>query len=71
MADTIRTQSGIRINPVNAINDLLSGTTFHQDSIAQGHLKSLGAAFHEISKTEEGQVMLVAMEGIATRIKVS
>ena len=47
-----------------------TGTTFEEDRVAQGHLKSLGSAFQEISKTEEGQVMLVAMEGLATRIKV-
>ena len=50
---------------------LSPGTTFEEDRVAQGHLKSLGSAFQEISKTEEGQVMLVAMEGLATRIKVN
>ena len=38
--------------------------------MAQGHLNSLGDAFHEISKTNEGQVLLGSMEGLATRIKV-
>ena len=38
--------------------------------MAQGHLNSLGDAFHEISKTSEGQVLLGSMEGLATRIKV-
>ena len=70
MSASINTRSGIEINPVSSINDLLSGTSFQEDKEAQGHLQSLGAAFHEISKTEEGQVLLVSMEGLARRIKV-
>ena len=90
MTNSIKTKSGIEINPITSIHDLLTGlfvyiqlqyilecsilistgTTFEEDRVAQGHLKSLGSAFQEISKTEEGQVMLVAMEGLATRIKV-
>ena len=48
----------------------ISGTSFQEDRVAQGHLNSLGDAFHEISKTSEGQVLLGSMEGLATRIKV-
>ena len=71
MSPTISTRSGIEINPVASINDLLSGTAFQEDELAQEHLQSLGAAFHEISKTAEGQVLLVSMEGLAQRIKVN
>ena len=60
---TIKTKSGIQINPFASFNDLLDGTSFQQDKVTQGHLESLGGAFHEISKTEEGQVLLTAMEG--------
>ena len=70
MPPSISTRSGIEINPVTSINDLLSGTSFQEDEVAQEHLQSLGAAFHEISKTAEGQVLLVSMEGLAHRIKV-
>merc|ERR1711887_215376 len=34
-----------------------------------GHLKSLGDAFYSISQSEEGQVMLTAMEGLAMKVK--
>merc|ERR1712183_64370 len=68
MSQQIKTKSGLTINPIGSIQDLLSGTTFQEDRVAQGHLQSLGDAFHEIGKTEEGQVMLVAMEGLAARI---
>ena len=71
MSPAISTKSGIEINPVASINDLLSGTTFQDDKLAQEHLQDLGAAFHEISKTAEGQVLLVSMEGLAQRIKVT
>merc|ERR1712203_495460 len=64
-----KTKSGIQINPFASFNDLLAGTSFQQDKVTQGHLESLGGAFHEISKTEEGQVLLTAMEGLAKRIK--
>ena len=60
---TIKTKSGIQINPFASFNDLLAGTSFQQDKVTQGHLESLGGAFHEISKTDEGQVLLTAMEG--------
>ena len=70
MSPSISIRSGIEINPVASINDLLSGTSFQEDEVAQEHLQSLGAAFHEISKTAEGQVLLVSMEGLAHRIKV-
>ena len=70
MSPSISIRSGIEINPVTSINDLLSGTSFQEDEVAQEHLQSLGAAFHEISKTAEGQVLLVSMEGLAHRIKV-
>merc|ERR1712227_799 len=50
-------------------SDLLTGTSFHQDNQAQEHLQSLATAFHDISKTDEGQVLLCSMEGLATRIK--
>merc|ERR1711874_805496 len=66
---TIKTKSGIQINLFASLNDLLDGTSFQQDREAQGHLESLGGAFHEISKTDEGQVLLCSMEGLATRIK--
>merc|ERR1711881_666667 len=56
-------------NPFDSFNDLLAGTSFQQDKVTQGHLESLGGAFHEISKTDEGQVLLTAMEGLAKRIK--
>merc|ERR1712241_308575 len=69
MPHTMETKSGIKINPISSINDLLSGTSFQEDRVAQGHLNSLGDAFHEISKTNEGQVLLGSMEGLATRIK--
>ena len=49
---------------------IVSGTRFQEDKVAQGHLKSLGNAFHDISKTEEGKVLLDAMEGLASRIQV-
>ena len=62
-SQTIKTKSGIQINPFASFNDLLAGTSFQQDKVTQGHLESLGGAFHEISKTEEGQVLLTAMEG--------
>merc|ERR1711874_179335 len=55
---TIKTKSGIQINPFASLNDLLDGTSFQQDKVTQGHLESLGGAFHEISKTDEGQVLL-------------
>ena len=71
MYPSISTGSGIEINPVTSINELLSGTSFQEDEVAQEHLQSLGAAFHEISKTAEGQVLLVSMEGLAHRIKVN
>merc|ERR1712241_1139 len=70
MPHTMETKSGIKINPISSINDLLSGTSFQEDRVAQGHLNSLGDAFHEISKTNEGQVLLGSMEGLATRIRV-
>merc|ERR1712096_211134 len=69
MSQQIETKSGLTINPIGSIQDLLSGTSFQEDRVAQGHLQSLGDAFHEIGKTEEGQVMLVAMEGLATQIR--
>jgi len=68
-SSTIKTKSGIEVNPVSSINDLLKGTTFQEDDVAQGHLQCLGDAFYDISKTDEGQVLLLAMEGLATRIK--
>ena len=71
MSPTISTRSVIEISPVTSSNDLLAGTTFQEDELAQEHLQSLGAAFHEISKTAEGQVLLVSMEGLAQRIKVN
>ncbi len=71
MSPSISTGSGIEINPVTSINELLSGTSFQEDEVAQQHLQSLGAAFHEISKTADGQVLLVSMEGLAHRIKVN
>merc|ERR1712202_2211 len=69
MSQQIKTKSGLTINPIGSIQDLLSGTSFQEDRVAQGHLQSLGDAFHEIGKTEEGQVMLVAMEGLASQIR--
>merc|ERR1712227_1084568 len=66
---SIKTKSGFTINPVHSINDLLSGTRFQEDKVAQGHLKSLGNAFHDISKTKEGTVLLDSMEGLAKRIQ--
>ena len=69
MSQEIKTKSGISINPIGSIQDLLSGTSFQEDAAAQGHLKSLGDAFHEIGQSEEGQIMLTAMEGLAGRIK--
>ena len=63
---TIKTKSGIQINPFASLNDLLDGTSFQQDKVTQGHLESLGGAFREISKTDEGQVLLTAMEGQQT-----
>ena len=61
--NTIRTNSGIQINPFASISDILSGTSFNDDREAQGHLQSLADAFHDISKTDEGQVLLCSMEG--------
>eukprot|EP00092_Neocalanus_flemingeri_P035352 GFUD01038465.1.p1 GENE.GFUD01038465.1~~GFUD01038465.1.p1 ORF type:complete len:167 (+),score=39.56 GFUD01038465.1:35-535(+) len=69
MSHPMTTKSGITINPIESIQDLLSGTSFQEDRVAQGHLTSLGEAFHEIGKTAEGQVMLVAMEGLAGQIR--
>ena len=69
MAQEIKTKSGLTINPIGSIQDLLSGTSFQTDTAAQGHLKSLGDAFYEIGKSEEGQVMLQAMEGLARKIQ--
>ena len=69
MSQEIKTKSGISINPIGSIQDLLSGTSFQEDAAAQGHLKSLGDAFYEIGQSEEGQIMLTAMEGLAGRIK--
>merc|ERR1712215_463040 len=69
MSHDMTTKSGFTIDPIGSIQDLLSGTSFQEDRVAQGHLKSLGDAFHEIGKTEEGQIMLQAMEGLATQIR--
>merc|ERR1712059_178598 len=63
------TRSGLTIDPISSVTDLLAGTSFSQDKVAQDHLKSLGDAFHEIGKTKEGQTMLAAMEGLAGQIK--
>ena len=65
----IKTESGLTINPIESIQDLLSGTSFQEDRVAQDHLNSLGNSFYEISKTAEGQVMLGAMEGLVGQIK--
>merc|ERR1712236_51999 len=69
MRNEMTTKSGFTVNPIGSIQELLSGTSFQEDTVAQGHLKSLGDAFHEIGKTEEGQIMLQAMEGLATQIR--
>ena len=62
---------GFEINPVASINDLLSGTTFQNDELAQEHLQNLGGAFHEIIQTAEGQELVVSMTGLAQRIQVT
>ena len=62
---------GSDIDPVASINDLLSGTTFQNDELAQEHLQNLGRAFHEIIQTAEGQELVVSMEGLARRIQVT
>lgn len=64
----IQTKTGLSIDPIGSVQELLSGTSFMQDEVAQSHLEALGLAFQEIGKTEEGQVMLYAMEGLASRI---
>merc|ERR1712059_231885 len=65
----VTTRSGLTIDPISSVTDLLAGTSFSQDKVAQEHLKSLGDAFHDIWKTKEGQTMLAAMEGLAGQIK--
>ena len=71
MPSAIGTESGMKINPIASINDLLSNTSFQQDEVVQGHLQDLGTAFFEISKTKDGQNLIVSMEGLARRIKVN
>merc|ERR1711915_1060924 len=67
--NTVKTKSGAQINPFASITDLLSGTSFNSDRETRGHLQSLAAAFHEISQTDHGQMLLSALEGLATKIK--
>ena len=42
MKENIQTKSGLSLNPIGSIQDLLTGTAFQEDTDAQGHLKSLG-----------------------------
>ena len=50
----IQTKTGLSIDPIGSVQELLSGTSFIQDEVAQSHLEALGLAFQEIGKTEEG-----------------
>ena len=61
--NTVKTKSGALINPFASITDLLSGTTFSSDTETKGHLQSLATAFHEIAQSNEGQMLLSALEG--------
>ena len=69
MSASINTRSGIEINPVSSINDLLSGTSFQGNKEVQGYLQRAKEAFHEIMKTEKGQVLLESVKGLAREIR--
>ena len=69
--NTVKTKSGAQINPFASITDLLSGTSFNSDGETRGHLQSLATAFHEISQTDHGQMLLSALEGESSRSKQS
>jgi len=61
--------SGTKVDPAAIFKDITKGTSFENDPRMRGHLNGFTKAFLNVAGTQEGQQMLLSLEGIGKAVK--